>query len=56
MSVNNTFRGKFGLVDPSTLHNVLSLQSGTKLMSKEQCLVCQRIDVKGTMSCHSILM
>jgi hypothetical protein len=28
MSLNNTFRGKLGHVDPSTLHNVLSLQLG----------------------------
>jgi hypothetical protein len=31
MSLNNTFRGKFGLVDPSTLHNVLSMRSGNQV-------------------------
>jgi hypothetical protein len=28
MMLNNTIRGKFSLVDPSTLDNVLSLRSG----------------------------
>jgi hypothetical protein len=38
-------------------NNVLSYDV-KGLMSKEQCIViwCQRIDVKGTMYCHSILM
>jgi hypothetical protein len=33
MTLNNTFKGKFGPVDPSTLHNILFLRSGNKFPS-----------------------
>jgi hypothetical protein len=31
MSLKNTFRGEFGNVDPSTLHNVLSMWLGNQV-------------------------
>jgi hypothetical protein len=42
MSLNNTFKGKFGHVYPSTLYNVLSLWSGNQVPS---VILRQRIDL-----------